>query len=297
MHKLITILMIAATACDTTVDPATLIARDRVLGAKVTVGADATRAWPRPGETATVTWVSASPGPAPTFSWILAACPAATNSGAPTCAGPVFATSQTSGTAPALQLAIPDEVETDSIVVLGAICASGAPVVEATFAASCDDGSLVDRVSLHIFVAHDEATNHNPDIADAPFTIAGATWAAPEGIGCRGTLPEVTAGPAQTVLGVAFAAADRETFAVTGDPTPHREELQLSAFTTAGELIQQFAYAEADDTRPRSQLTFAWKTPSTSEIPDDGLPVTFTFVVRDLRGGLDATTRELCVVK
>jgi len=116
--------------------------------------------------------------------------------------------------------------------------------------------------------------------------------------GCSGTLPEVTAGPAQTVLGVAFAAADRETFAVIGDPTPHREELQLSAFTTAGSCSSSSRMPESDDTSVRSRnWPSGWRTPSTSEIPDDGLPVTFTFVVRDLRGGLDATTRELCVVK
>ena len=82
MNRPLSILLFALTGC-TSLDPATLITRDRVLGAKVTVDVDPQRAWPRPGEQATMTWLTASPGPAPMFSWILAACPAATSSGFP----------------------------------------------------------------------------------------------------------------------------------------------------------------------------------------------------------------------
>jgi len=284
-----TILGLALTAC-TTLDPVSLIVRDRVLGAKVTVDGDPQRAWPGPGEHATVTWLTASPGTPPVFSWILAACPSQAGAGIPICDGPVFAASQASGAVPVLQLAIPDDLASRSVVVLGAICASGTPVIdEMTSAASCDDGSLADLVSQHIFIARDGATNHHPNVGDAPFTLAGTTWDASDAPGCDG-LPEIAAGAERVDLDVAFAPSDRETYAVIGEPAPEREELQVSAFVTAGEFAQQYAYVESD-----APVGVEWTAPSASEVPAEGLRVTFSFVVRDLRGGVDATTRTLCV--
>lgn len=295
MTKLITLLLLATTACSASLDPATLIARDRVLGAKVTVDVDPQRAWPAPGEAATVTWITASPGVRPTFSWILAACPAATNSGFPACAGPVFAHSESTGPVPMLQLAIPADLVAPKVVVLGAICASGTPMIdETTFAASCDDGSLADEVSQHIGIARDGATNHHPDILDAPFTLAGTTWDEHDGPDCDG-LPEIAAGTEKALIGTAFNGAAREMFAVAGDPVPWREELQLSPFATAGDLEQRYAYVEADDPRDLSPVVVQWTAPSADEVPAEGLRVTFDFVVRDLRGGIDSTTRALCV--
>ncbi|MBL0217101.1 MAG: hypothetical protein IPQ07_24910 [Myxococcales bacterium] len=300
MTKLVTIILtatlgLATTACTSTLDPATLITRDRVLGAKVTVDADVQRAWPARGEDATVTWLTASPGAAPERSWVLAACPAATTVGFPACSGPVFAYSEARGLEPVLKLTVPADLESSSVVVLGAICASGTPVVdEATFAASCDDGSQADQVSQHILIAHDGATNHHPDIVDAPFTLAGDAWDRSDAAGCDG-LPEIAAGSKDVLLAMAFDASAREAFTVAGDPIPWREELQLSPFATAGELLQQYAYVEADDDRELSPVAVQWTPPSADEVPAEGLRVTFSFVVRDLRGGIDATTRALCV--
>ncbi len=295
MNRRLTILMFALTAC-ADLDPATLIVRDRVLGAKVTVDVDPQRAWPSPGEHATITWLMASPGPAPMFSWILAACPAATSSGLPICAGPVFAASQATGLVPALQLAIPADLAADTVAVLGAICASGNPVIdEQTHTASCDDGSQADAVSQHIYVASDARTNHNPNLVDAPFTVAGTTWDPSDEKGCSEGAPVIAAGSGKTLVGIVFASSDRESFVVPADPTPSREALQLSEFATAGKIKQEYTYVESDDAREVSPVAFEWTPPAASEVPGAGLPVTFNFVVRDRRGGVDATTRELCV--
>lgn len=295
MTKLITMLLLATTACTSGLDPATLITRDRVLGAKVTVDADPARAWPAAGETATVTWLTASPGAPHDLSWVLAACPAASSTGFPICDGPVFARSDASGPVPLLKLEVPANIGSRTIVVLGAICASGTPVIdEATLSASCDDGSLADEVSQHVFIAHDGATNYHPDIVAAPFTIAGDAWDHTDGTGCDG-LPEIAAGSDTLVVGVTFDASARETFAVADDPEPWREELQLSPFATAGELLQRYAYVEADDARESSLVAVEWTPPDANEVPAEGLRVVFSFVVRDLRGGIDATTRALCV--
>lgn len=295
MSKLIPLLLLAATACTSSLDPATLIARDRVLGAKVTVDVDPSRAWPAPGEQATVTWLTASPGDAPEFSWTLAACPAATTTGLPFCNGPVFAASTSRGPVPMLALSIPADMDARSVVILGAICASGAPVIDpTTFEASCDDGSLADLVSQHVFLARDGVTNHHPDLSGSPFMLADTTWDPSAEPGCDG-LPEVAAGSAEVLVGVDVDAAARETFSVDGNPMPWREELQLSPFATAGELTQRYAYVEADDDRPVSRVAVQWTAPGADELPAGGLRVTFTFVLRDMRGGVDVATRALCV--
>lgn len=287
MNKIIPFLLLAATACTSSLDPATLIARDRVLGAKVTVDTDPSRAWPALGENATITWLTASPGDTPDFSWTFAACPAATTAGLPICDGPVFAYAESSGPVPTLAVTVPSDMEARSIVVLGAICASGSPVIDPqTFQASCDDGSHADLVSQHIFLAHGDETNHHPDLAGASFVLDGAAWEA-------GDCPEIAAGTENIVLGAEVAGTARETFTVDG--AAWREELQLSPFATAGELDRRYAYIEADDDRPASLVAVEWTAPGADEVPAEGLRVTFNFVIRDMRGGVDAATRTLCV--
>lgn len=292
MNRII-VLVLALTAC-ADLDPPTLIKRDRVLGAKVTVDTDPDRAWPAPGETATVTWVTASPGDPATFSWILGACPAATSTGLPICAGPMFAGSQDTGTVPQLHLAIPAQMSATAIVVTGAICATGTPIVDADAqSAECSDGSRPDVVSQHVFLSSDAATNHNPALAGAPFTASGEDWNATAAASCD-DLPQVEAGGDRVLIGVTFDAADRETF-VSRDAAEVREELKLSAFATAGEIIQQHTFVDAVDARETTPVALEWDPPAADEVPAEGLRVKFHFVVRDQRGGVDAAVRELCV--
>lgn len=201
MNKLIPFLLMSVAAC-ADLDPPTLITRDRVLAAKVTVDGAPERAWPAAGETATVTWVTASPGATPTFSWILAACPAATSGGMPICGGEAFAISRSTGLIPTLQLTVPVDIAASAIVVTGAICASGTPSIDPkTSMAECDDGSRADLVSQHIFVATDQ-TNHNPNLAGAPLTIAGSSWDASASVTCDDTMPVVKVGSTQVLIGV-----------------------------------------------------------------------------------------------
>ena len=43
-------------------------------------------------------------------------------------------------------------------------------------------------------------------------------------------------------------------------------------------------------------MTVKWEPPKAATVGAGGQVVTFHFVVRDLRGGLDWTSRALCVV-
>jgi len=88
--------------------------------------------------------------------------------------------------------------------------------------------------------------------------------------------------------------ADRQSY-VAGDGSTRREALRLSFFTTAGELAGQFRVVESDDPSSAPESRVTWTPPAPADVPDVGLEVHFTVVVRDLRGGIDWTTRTVCV--
>ena len=111
--------------------------------------------------------------------------------------------------------------------------------------------------------------------------------------------PRVAAGSKDHVIGNTTDGSDREPYTVVmGDPpvaTPARESLQISQFTTAGKLKSQFSFVEATDENATTTVDVIWDAPAAGEVPAAGAVVTFTFVVRDDRGGTDWTSRTLCV--
>jgi hypothetical protein len=154
-------------------------------------------------------------------------------------------------------------------------------------------------VSLEVPLQLGADANHNPT-ADRAFTFDGAAWPALAAGDDPCTLgPRVAADARAHAIGITTDGADRERYAVVlGDPavaTPARERLQISQFTTAGRLKSQFAFVEAADERAATTVDAGWEAPDAGEIPAGGTIATFTFVVRDERGGADWTTRAVCV--
>jgi hypothetical protein len=144
-------------------------------------------------------------------------------------------------------------------------------------------------------------TNHNP-VADRAFTFDGQAWP-PLAAGDDPCLmgPHVSPGTKDHAIGNLTLGADREFYtAMIGDPQvamPVRETLQISQFTTAGELKSQFSFVDAADANTTTTVDVKWNAPKAAAVPAAGLPVTFTFVVRDGRGGIDWTTRVACVAQ
>ena len=154
-------------------------------------------------------------------------------------------------------------------------------------------------VSLDIPLQLGADANHNP-VADRGFTLDGAAWpfsAAADDPCVQG--PRVKAGSKGHVIGNETEGSDRETYTVvTGEPpvaTSTRESLQISQFTTAGKLKSQFSFVEATDQNATTIVDVTWDAAAADEVPPGGTGVTFTFVVRDDRGGTDWATRTLCV--
>jgi hypothetical protein len=188
-----------------------------------------------------------------------------------------------------------------SVVLYGQICA-GADAVPTFDPQSGLPGCTEGRgttVSLEVPLQLGADANHNPT-ADRAFTFDGTAWPAravgddPCALG-----PRLVAGSKDHAIGNTADGGDRERYTVVlGDPpvaTPARERLQISQFTTAGKLKSQFAFVEAIDESAATTVDVTWEAPESAEVFASGTPVTFTFVVRDERGGADWTTRTVCV--
>ena len=131
--------------CADEIEPASLIARPRVLGARVEAAGDASRSWPRPGESATLTWLTVTPDasrPRP-LAWSLAACVAAAagdacrDGGAPFFAG---GGESDAGGLPVLTFTAPSEAmmgDASRLLITGAICVDGAAVAGAAPGQRC----------------------------------------------------------------------------------------------------------------------------------------------------------------
>jgi hypothetical protein len=233
-----------------------------------------------------VTWISAAPNGAPSLHWQLAACASVTSTGMPVCISAPFAAGEGAGETPTLGFTVPSDIATDTIAVFGATCASGEPVSGENGLAACDDGSRADTIVRYVFVAG-EQSNRNPSLVDANPTLARMPW--PEGHGCDTV---VRAGSDAILLGATLDDTDREPFVATTGET-RRESLELSVFATAGELFEPKAFVDPDDTRSIANVAVEWMPPE--EVPADGMTVTFTLIVSDLRGGIDAVVRTACV--
>jgi hypothetical protein len=292
--------------CGPTFDPASLIKTTRVLGARVQVEGAPDRATPRPGETASVTWLITSPQATPPLGWAFAVCVPGTVGGKPSlgCQSAPLALFQGTAFPPRIALAVPAAGvlgTATSVVLYGEICAGpdSLPTFDAQSGVPGCSGGGGTTVSLDLPLQRADDANHNPT-ADRTFTFDGQAWdALPSGGDPCLLGPRASAGTKDHLIGITTAGSDREPYtAMVGDPpvaTPRRESLQISQFTTAGKLTSQFSFVEGSDGSPATTVDVTWEAPKVAEVPAAGLPVTFTFVVRDNRGGIDWTTRAACV--
>jgi hypothetical protein len=130
--------------------------------------------------------------------------------------------------------------------------------------------------------------------------------------GCAGdpNLPQILAGSSEVEIRFRFDPSDRETYqnqvVRNGQPTmaEAREGLLLShALTTeGGELEGHFAELRDERADAEGEITIEYTPPALAgkkagkPIPQNGRLVRFYFTLRDQRGGVDFTTRELCLL-
>jgi len=293
-----------ASGCGPEFDPASLIETTRVVGARVEVEGAPERATPRPGETANVRWLITSPEVTPPLHWTLAVCASGPSSLG--CERAPLALFEGTDVVPRIAILVPGLEalsEARSLIVYGQICAGAdsTPTFDPQHGIpGCSKGGGT-TVSTSIPLQWGDEANHNP-VADRDFTFDGQPWPAlasgadPCGAGIR-----VAAGTADHLVGNLTAGTDRETYtAMLGDPpvaTAVRESLQISQFTTAGKLKSQFSFVEDPEVVAATTVDVTWEAPKVAEVPAAEQAVTFTFVTRDNRGGVDWTTRAVCVTR
>jgi len=294
--------LLLGAGCGPTFDPASLVETTRVLGARVTAGTDApSRATPLPGETASVTWLVTGPTMPGPQGWAFALCQPPLP-GDLSCGSAPYAIYQGSDARPVVALTMPDPGvlgAATSVLLYGRICDGAAPVFDPqTGLPACAGGAAGTTAAVSIGVGGTETINHNPT-ADRGITLDGQAWPAPDAAAdpCR-VGPVVIAGTKDHLVGLTTAGSDRESYTSEfGDPpvaTPEREALQLSPFATAGKFQNAFAFVDAGDPSAAPVPEMKWDAPAAKDVAA-ATPITFTFVVRDDRGGTDWTTRTACV--
>ena len=288
--------------CGPTFDPASLVQTTRVLGARVTAGGDTpSRATPAPGESAAVTWLVTGPSTPGTQSWAFALCQPAL-SGDLTCGSLPYAVYQGGDAQPVVALTMPDAATlgaATSVLLYGRICDGAAPTFDPQSGQpACAGGVAGTTAAVTIGVGGADTVNHNPTV-DRAITLDGQAWPAPDAAADPCVVgPTVTRGTKDHLVDLVTAGSDRENYTQQfGDPpvaTAERESLQLSPFATKGKFKNTFAFVDASDPADAPVVEVKWDAPEAKDV-SAATVITFTFVLRDDRGGMDWTTRTACV--
>jgi hypothetical protein len=295
--------LLSLAACES-FTPGSLITDTRVLGARVEVEGDPSRSTPRPGERVLVSLLVEGSTETPALSWALAACVPGGSAGA-ACAGEPLGSAQGMSERPELSLTVPSDSVLGSSTKLqlgGIVCVAGTPELTERGARCAGDGAVgtVVLFDLPLARASDGSDdNQQPDLAQTTFALDEVAWTATSAdrSGCAGQgLPEVQADEKEHDITIELGPSVRELY-LSPDRQVAYEELQLSHFSSAGELSRQFTFVEPEDDRERPRVSVKWTAPKASKLLGDAQTVRLILVVRDMRGGIAWTERALCVVR
>jgi len=285
--------LVATSACDDPLSSVEAIDKTRVVGAKIEVAGDPTRAAPLPGEDVVVRFLVLSPDPAPSFAYALTACVAADSaSDLTTCAGEPLATAASLAPvpdAPSIAFVAPADAPLETrLAVLGNVCSSGA-ALPSEAAGTCDDGLAVRATTLDFYMDDGSHPNTNPALTSVSFD---GTELGPETAltaDCA-ELPAIPAG-GKHGLNVKVDEASRDPVERETGADPGRESLLFSYFVSRGDVDHAFSGIESTDTT--SSTGAIWTAPGSIDAPT---LARFVIVVRDGRGGSDFTERRICLV-
>lgn len=277
--------------CDEPLKSVELVAEPRVLGGRVEVADDAGRAAPEPGETATASFLLATPELQTPVGFAFAVCSAEPRRGSrPSCAAPPFAEIVAENgqfATPSIIFDVPSELDPSGrLAVLGIICPDGSASADGT---ACDGSDPGTPVALELELSRDGDVNSNPELQPERIAFDGDAWPELAAVAgdCAGLgFVEVAASSKHSIT-VSLDESDRDVLPRPTKLDPARESLQLSHFTTAGDLSGAFESIAWDSAELSRRVS--WTAPK-----EPGL-ARFWLVLRDFRGGSAFTERAVCV--
>lgn len=307
-------------ACGPGFDPSSTVERARLVGARLSVASDPRRAAPLPGEEVTAQPWLVQPADESLVRATYIVCLAADiRRGASMCEGGPLALvppSAPSVDLPPVTFTVPATTPaTAQLILVMVTCDQGAtPSLDAaTMLVQCDNPiSRSELATLNLPLADSvETANRHPDIGDETYRVQAEggliDWpasTAPLTRGCvtsgmpvvrvpSDALPPTAREPYRIDLTFTTTEDDRDSY-TTRTGVMAREALQISHYVTAGRMSRSFSAVEATATSDLP-ITVRWAPPAIETIPTDGMPVRFTWIARDLRGGFARADRELCV--
>jgi len=287
------VVALLALGCDEPLSQVELIDKTRVVGARVEVAGDPSRAAPLPGESVTVrAWVVA-PEPEPAFAYDLLSCVAVESSSTvPTCDGPALATATSLAPVagePSIAFDAPAELTGDErLAVLGLVCPAGVPL-GAAGDGRCEDGRDALAFTLDFMMDDGAHPNTNPAVTSVKLDGGELALETADTTDCA-LLPPVARG-AQHTLRIELAPESRDLLPEESVVGHGRESLLVSYFVTSGELDHAFSLIDSD--APSTTSSAVWTSPAAV----GGAPrlARLFAVVRDGRGGADFIERRVCV--
>jgi len=328
MRVLGLIVLFFAVACSESFLAAWAVTDLRAVAAPVEVEGKPGHARPDPGDRVAVSVLVVDEGAPPPLQWSFIACvPAPVLIGPPICRDLIQPCDGCDGTPPAdplafpvLRFQVPSETEleaagADRVLLQGAICGGGPPAEDAILRFllgetdnlnPCEDPNNEGRfVTVNIPIeSTPQDPNLNPEVATV--FLNGRPWPPPyhQGVsrtapreGCIADLDGLTdeeraahplAGDLASAIELAVTPDSLQSYMV-GDSTSI-EEIQVSWLTDGGELERTFSFI----TDPARSVLTQWQ--AFRDVPEEGVLVRFTFVIRDGRGGSDWVQRGLCVL-
>lgn len=208
---------------------------------------------------------------------------------------------------PQVELTVPDDFDAEGLLVRGVVCEHGTPFIdpEDPRLFGCEDeGAEAILVHGTMRVQQSRADeNQNPDPDALEVLREGVAWPAydpdalPPEEGCARRASADFSEPVHLVVTGEHAITLRYDADAREEVDGAPEDLEISVYTTAGEMERRFTLFRGSDRGTDGVLEseLFWDPPSAGELPRSGQLARFFITIRDQRGGFAMTSRAVCV--
>jgi hypothetical protein len=279
--------------CDEPLSSVELIDKTRIVGARVEVAGDPTRAAPFPGESVEVRLLVLAPELDPAFAFAMRSCVAVDTAwDTARCGSEALATASSLDPvagAPLLRFDAPgDATGSERLAVFASVCPAGVSLPNEN-ARRCSDRSETLAVTLDFAMDDGLHPNSNPTFTSVLLDGTELPAASATTTDCS-LLTSIPPGSRHT-LRVELDERSRDPLLEETGADTTRESLLVSYFITHGDL--DHAFSSIQSTAAVAAGSAVWTAPG--RVGDVPRLARFVVVARDGRGGSDFVERRVCV--